>query len=48
MSVNYDEVLDLVNDFFSDKTRTQGETKSHLRDLRDEIDVMIDSLEDDE
>jgi hypothetical protein len=43
----YDDMLDSVNDFYADRSRTQGETKDLLGQLREEINVMIDSLEDD-
>lgn len=43
----YDNLLSQVNDFYGDTQRTQGETKDLLGQLREEISVMIDSLDDD-
>lgn len=43
----YDELLGHINDFWADRSRTQGETKNLLGQLQEEVAIMIDSLDDD-
>ena len=41
----YQAALDAVKELFSDNSVTADEARDNLRTLRDEIDIMIDSLE---
>lgn len=43
-----EELLDGVRSFFSDKSRTQGETKAGLLAIAEECEMLADTLEDDE
>lgn len=45
--VTYEHLLSEVNDFYGDSSRTQGETKDLLEQLSAEIEIMIDSLDND-
>lgn len=45
--MNIDQVQDAVNRFFSDRSRPASETRAALEELRDDIEVKIDSLEQD-
>jgi len=38
------EAKDAVNKVFSDQSVSRSETKSSLQDIRDEIDVLLDTL----
>lgn len=44
----YEETLACVTKLFSDRSVSQAETKRSLGDLIGEIEVMIDTLEEDE
>ena len=46
MAASYDEVKAKLGSFFGDTKRPRSETKSKLQELRDEIDIMIESLGD--
>jgi hypothetical protein len=48
MAVTKKEVMDTLNSFFGDTTRSQAETRSELEEIVDEIEVMIDMLDVDE
>ena len=43
MSIN--ELRKAVTDFFSDRSRSQQETRNDLLDLIDEMQMMVESLE---
>src|SRR5574337_448469 len=47
MSKTKDEVLEEINEFFSDDSRTPSETREGLQEIRDEIDTLIDCLDSD-
>lgn len=40
-----DELIEAANKFFSDRTRSQAETRNDLQEVADEIEVMIESLD---
>ena len=40
----YEAALEAINKVFSDQSVSQQETRKSLQSLRDEIDVMLDSL----
>lgn len=42
-----EEAKEALNKYFSDTDRTPSETVEGLRELRDEIDVMIDAIRSD-
>lgn len=44
--MNYDKLKDAVMDFYGDTNRSRGQTKSGLEQLRDELDILIDTLDD--
>lgn len=44
----YQDALDAVNKLFSDKSVSQSKARENLKSLRDEIDLLIDTLKDDE
>ena len=44
--MHFGELKETVDRFFTDKSRSRAETKDDLETLRDEIEVMIESLED--
>jgi len=44
--MTYEQLLEHVRNFFSNDTREQAATKADLKALRDEIDMLIDSLDD--
>lgn len=46
-SLSAEEIKIKINEFFNDTTRTPRETLEGLEDLRDEIEIMIESLESD-
>jgi hypothetical protein len=39
------ELLEAVNRYYEDRTRTQSETAEGLTEVRDEIEIMIDTLD---
>lgn len=40
------ELKEALNKFFGDKSRTRQQTADGLIELRDEIDIMLEALED--
>lgn len=42
--MNYEELKKKVMEFFSDRSRSAEETKADLTALRDEIEMLIESL----
>lgn len=44
----YDEALKAITDLFSDTSVSQAESKRRLNELIGEIQIMVDSLEDEE
>ncbi len=47
MSDYYEAAKRAINRLFSDTSVSQGETKRSLKALRDEIDIYMETLEDD-
>ena len=45
--MNYDDLLKVVREYFNDKSRSQGETKSDLMALAGECEMLADTLETD-
>lgn len=41
-----EELLDELKRFYADKSRTREETRECLEEVRDELDLLIDSLGD--
>ena len=44
--MSLDEAKAALNKFFGDTSRTREQTREGLEELRDDIDVMIETLED--
>jgi hypothetical protein len=42
--MNYKELLELINKYWADRSRSAEETKDDLMSLRDELDILIDAL----
>lgn len=41
------EILDNIREFFSDTSRSQQDTLADLKEIRDEVQMNIDAIEDD-
>jgi hypothetical protein len=48
MSMTYNQLKDAVMEFFGDTSRSRAATKSGLRGIADEIEILIESLGSDE
>lgn len=40
----YEKVIDAINAFFDDKSRSVEETKDGLLNIRDEVNMLLDAL----
>lgn len=43
-----DSVKQSIQDFFGDTSRSRSETREGLEELRDEVDTLLESLQDDD
>jgi hypothetical protein len=44
--MDYERMMAAVTAYFGDPTRSQGETREGLETLKEEVGIMLDSLED--
>ena len=43
-----DQLLEAVRDFYGDQSRSREETRDALAEIGDEIEILVESLDDDE